>query len=136
MTNPIPTPIMKLYDSFTNIFRRLSKKSKTLSLDDIDYLYGIVNYKYYANCLLYSQKPCYIQFVAIEKDLYGRTWHINGPWLSKEPGEGLYMWVGSSKQFDTTQIQNYPSGYVYESDLDQAPPGLSEMATVIKIRLH
>jgi len=135
MTNPIPTPIMKVVDSLTNIFRRLSKKSKILSLTDIEFLYGLATYTYYANCLLYSQKPCYIEFVSIEKDIYGRTWHLHGPTSTKGMGEGLYIWVGSSKQFDTTQIDNYPPGYVYIPEPDQIPSELAEMNTILKIRV-
>lgn len=127
---------MKVYDAITNVFIRLSKKSKILSIDDIDFLYGMVSYKYYSNCLLYSQKPCYQQFISIEKDNYGRSWHVCGPEHSKGLDNNLFVWVGSTKLYDTTQINNYPPGYVYQCQPDDIPIALLEMPTVLKIRVE
>lgn len=135
MTNRVPVPVMKIYDAITNVFIRISKKSKILSLTDIEFLYGMASYKYYANCLLHSQKPCYQQFRAVEKDQYGRTWHLYGPEHSKRTGDDLFVWVASAKQYDTAKIADYPPGYVYQCFPHEAPAALSGMPTVLKVRV-
>jgi hypothetical protein len=126
---------MRTCDAVTNAFIRLFKKSKILSLTDLDFLYGMASRKYYANCLLYSQKPCDQLFYSVERDQYGRMWALYGPEHTKDMKDKLFVWVASQKEYDITRLADYPPGYIYLGDSKEAPSALSGMSTVFKIRV-